>query len=324
MSSRLHLAIVGYGQTAGLHTEIMKRDRHCLDWVIGPNAQRTADFAARHGFARHGSELGQALDDPIVEAVLLCTPSAQHAAQAAACLEAGKHVLVEIPLAMSYSEGRLLAETARQRSLVLMVAHTTRFEESMQRIRDDVVGGRLVFRSIIARCTRLRRENIGSSGYVRSWTDNLLWHHGQHLLDLILWFLAIDEPGRVDVTAMFAAPDPKLGVPLDICVSLRTDRNQFGSASLTYNSFVDLFDFVLMDDNETLLIENGVLRNQFEVLLKPEINNARVLQDREFVSAIHEARQPSINANAVLPVLQVLQKADDIYEKWRAADTILK
>ncbi|MER8072277.1 Gfo/Idh/MocA family oxidoreductase [Streptomyces sp. NPDC094034] len=306
------MAVAGYGQIAALHTQRLAGDGHRLEWLIGRVPERTAAFAREYGYARHTTALHEALADPRLDAVVLGTPNGVHAAQAAACLEAGKHVLVEIPLAMSYAEGRRLAEMARRTGLTLMVAHTHRFHGAMRWVRERVVSGELSFENIVARYLLLRRENVGSSGYVRSWTDSLLWHHGQHAADMVLWLLGVDEPDRVQVAAMVAEPDPKLGVPLDLSILLRTRRDQLGTVAMSYNSDLGAtYDFALMGRGETLFIENRVLRNRDGVLYEPGNQDSGLLQDREFIAAIREGRPSAVDADAVLPAMELLQRVED-------------
>lgn len=309
MSGGLRFAVAGYGQIATAHTGRLARDGHHLEWVVGRLPDRTADFAQRYGYRRHTTDLAQALADPRVDAVVLGTPNAVHAEQAAACLAAGKHVLVEIPLAMSYTEGRQLAELAQRTGLTLMVAHTHRFHGAMRWIRERVASGALEFDHIVARYLLLRRENIGSSGYVRSWTDSIVWHHGQHAVDMVLWLLGVDQPGTVQVAAVAAEPDPVLGAPLDLSILLRTARNQLGNVAMSYNSELpQTYDFALMGRGETLFIENRVLRNRHGVLHHPGDFDSGLAQDREFVAALREGRPPAVGAADVLPALDALQR----------------
>ncbi|WP_158674578.1 Gfo/Idh/MocA family protein [Streptomyces hoynatensis] len=319
MKDSLGIAVVGYGQTAGIHTRLLGGEGHRLAWLIGRLPERAAAFAAKHGFARHSTHLRHALQDPAVDAVVLCTPSPQHAEQAAACLAAGKHVLVEIPLAMSHAEGARLARTARDLGLTLMVAHGHRYQPALRTVRERVARGELTPHSITARYLLLRRENVGSGGYVRSWTDNLLWHHGQHSTDMVLWLLGVEEPGQVEVTAVHALPDRRLGIPMDISLTLKTRRDQLGIVSMSYHSRVPVYDYVLVCEEDTLVIENGVLRDRDGVLYDPrqdptENRDSWLLQDREFAAAVRERRPPAISAESVLPALDALQRAQDAYD----------
>lgn len=323
----MKVAIVGYGQVATQHTRIIGAEGHTLAWLIGRLPDRAAAFAATFGFARHGTDLQQALADPALDAVIVCSPNGQHAGQARACLDAGKHVLVEIPLAMSYAEGRHLADLARSRGLTLMVAHTHRYQGAMRQVRDMVENGDEAFGNIIGRYLLMRRRNVGSSGYVRSWTDSLLWHHANHALDMVLWLLGVDEPGQAEISSMLALPDPNQGTPLDLSLTLRTRRDQLGVVAMSYNNDAPLlYDFYLTGGGRSFAIENGQLRDRSGVLYDPTDEQAsdldRVLQDREFFDAIRSGRPPATSADAVLPALELLQRAQDSYDAWRPAGAV--
>jgi 2-hydroxy-4-carboxymuconate semialdehyde hemiacetal dehydrogenase len=321
-SDALGVAVVGYGQIARSHTRIMSREGHELRWLIGRLADRAEAFATEHGYARHSTNLDDALSDPEVDGVILCTPSEQHAEQTERCLRAGKHVLVEIPLAMTYREGQALADLARQTGLTVMVAHTHRYGGAILRAKERIDRGELTLHNVIARYMFLRRENVGANGYVRSWTDNLLWHHGQHATDMCLWLLGVERPGEVEVTSALALPHAQLDIPLDLTVVMRTKRDQLATVAMSYNAHISLYDYVLIGEEDTLVVDNGVLRNRDGVIYDPkqdeEGRNSGLLQNREFVSAIREKRQPSISADAVLPALDALQQAQDAYDRWSA------
>ncbi len=318
----LRIAIVGYGQIARSHTRIMKGEGHTLRWLIGRVPEKTQAFAQEHGFARHSTSLNDALSDPEVNAVILCTPSEQHEDQTDACLRADKHVLVEIPLAMTFQGGRRLAAMARETGLTVMVAHTHRYQGAMLRAKELIASGALTLHSVVARYMFLRRENIGANGYVRSWTDNLLWHHGQHATDMCLWMLGVEQPGQVDVTSVLALPDQRLEIPLDLTLAMRTRHDQLATVVMSYNAHISVYDYLLIGREDMLIIDNGVLRNKDGVLYDPKQDpaggrNSGVLQNREFVAAIRERRQPMISADSVLPALEALQHAQAQYDAWR-------
>jgi predicted dehydrogenase len=86
-------------------------------------------------------ELRRLLDDPFVEAIAVATPPATHLEVAMAAIEAGKHVLIEKPLAASYSEGRALVNAAEEQGVVLMCDHTYCYTPAVQRIRELVRTG---------------------------------------------------------------------------------------------------------------------------------------------------------------------------------------
>jgi 2-hydroxy-4-carboxymuconate semialdehyde hemiacetal dehydrogenase len=321
---RMNICIVGYGMTGQSHARIFKQEGHRLHTAVGRLPDRTEAFARQWGFQRHTTDLQAALADPEIEAVVLCTPSEQHAAQTELALRAGKHVLCEIPLAMSFEEGRRLAQLARRQGRVLMVAHTHRYYPAMRRAHEIIAGGAVELHNIIARYVFLRRENVGASGYRRSWTDNLLWHHGCHAVDMVLWMFGITEPGQVEVTAHVALPDQKMGIPMDLSVLIRTPRDQLASVNMSYNSHLSLYDYLLIGREDTFLITENRLHHRHGILYDPAVHtteerNGALLQDREFVNAIREQRPPAISAESVLPALEVLQRVQDAYDARRPA-----
>jgi len=150
-----------------------------------------ADIAARvaqqHGAARYGVSFEEMLGDPGVDAVAICTPNALHVPQARAALRAGKHVLVQKPLALSYADAEATNELAQHAQRLLFVDYTYRFLDTMA-----------ILRQHIGRPSRLRAEfhNIYGPGSEKAWFfdpklsgGGALMDLGVHMLDLALWLL---------------------------------------------------------------------------------------------------------------------------------------
>lgn len=332
MTDRLGLAVVGYGMTATSHTRTFGADGHHLRWLIGRVPERAAAFANEYGYGKHGTDLEAALNDRSVDAVILCTPSEQHEAQALACLDAGKHVLIEIPVAMSAAGAARVADRTRASGLSAMVAHTHRYHPGIRSAHAEIAAGRLSLSNIVARYMFLRRENVGASGYRRSWTDNLLWHHGCHATDLVMHLLGADcersehinKAGRlglwsaqVEVASIIATPDASVGAPLDLSIVLRTADDRLATIAMSYNAHLSRYDYVLIGREDTMEIRDGNLKERHGVPAEvPGADTANspspvVLQNREFHASILEGRPPSISPDSVLPAMEVLQIAQD-------------
>jgi len=332
MTDRLGLAVVGYGMTATSHTRTFGADGHHLRWLIGRVPERAAAFANEYGYGKHGTDLEAALNDRSVDAVILCTPSEQHEAQALACLDAGKHVLIEIPVAMSAAGATRVADRTRASGLSAMVAHTHRYHPGIRTAHAEIAAGRLSLSNIVARYMFLRRENVGGSGYRRSWTDNLLWHHGCHATDLVMHLLGADcergehinKAGRlglwsaqVEVASIIATPDASVGAPLDLSIVLRTADDRLATIAMSYNAHLSRYDYVLIGREDTMEIRDGNLKERHGVPAEvPGADTANspspvVLQNREFHASILEGRPPSISPDSVLPAMEVLQIAQD-------------
>ena len=314
----MNICLIGYGSIARSHLEALQCEGVTLGWVVGRLPEPSAAFAAEFGFARSTVDLADALSDPSVDAVLITSPSDLHADQTALTLQAGKHALVEIPLATNLRDADRLEALADQKGLCLMVCHTQRYYPTLVEARRRIAAGELHVHHMSTRYAFLRRENINWTGRRRSWTDNLLWHHGCHAVDTSLWLLG--ATGGV-VTSQVALPSLPLEIPLDLDVLVRTPKDQLVNVTMSYNSKFTYNEYVLMGEETTLIVTNTRLTDPDGVVMDettktgPGSNSIRA-QDQEFLAAIREHRQPAINARAVRPAMQVLQSVQDQFDAW--------
>ena len=188
--------------------------------LVGRRMEPTRDVAGRYGIGNVATELSEALTWPDVDAVILCTPTQMHADQAIACMEAGKHVEVEIPLADSLADARRVAEVQKATGLVCMVGHTRRFNPSHQWVNRRLRAGELTIQQMDVQTFFFRRKNMNALGEPRSWTDHLLWHHAAHTVDLFQY----QTGERVTVANAVQGPiHPELGIAMDLSIQLKTD-----------------------------------------------------------------------------------------------------
>jgi 2-hydroxy-4-carboxymuconate semialdehyde hemiacetal dehydrogenase len=317
----MNICLVGYGSIARAHVEALAGEPVVFHSVMGRLAESTAAFAREFGIARHTTSLDEALSDPAVDAVLITSPTDLHAQQAEAVLRAGKHALIEIPLATSLGEADALERLARERGLTLMVCHTQRYYPSLLEARRWIAEGRLHVHHVSTRYGFLRRENVNWVGRRRSWTDNLLWHHGGHAVDTSLWLI-----GATDgvVTSQTALPSRPLNIPLDLDVLVRTPKDQLISVCMSYNTRIAFNEYLLIGEETTLLATNTRLSSPDGLLFEepPKSGPASpsiLAQDREFFAAIAERREPAISAGAVRPAMKVLQTVQEQYNAWAPA-----
>ena len=311
----LRVGLLGHGSIAAAHVEALRaidRGEVVLRSVMGRLAEPTAAFAAGHGFARSTTQLDAILDDPQIDAVIVCSPSDAHAKQTERALRAGKHVLCEIPLATSLGDVDRLIGLADEVDRRLMVCHTQRYFPALLEIHRQVAAGELHPQAVVSRFMFQRRDNVNWMGRRRSWTDNLLWHHGCHAVDAALWMLgAVD----VEVTAQVALPSGNLNVPMDLGIVMRTERDQVITVAMSYNTHISLHDYLVIGQENTLLFDNGELRNKNRVLIPPpnqdNVAEAISRQNAEFVAAVFDQREPAISARSVRPAMAALQAAQD-------------
>jgi 2-hydroxy-4-carboxymuconate semialdehyde hemiacetal dehydrogenase len=314
----MNLCLVGYGSIARAHVEALAGQPVAFRTVMGRLADETAAFASEFGIERHTTSLDDALDDPAIDAVLITSPTDLHAQQTEAALRAGKHALVEIPLATSLGEADALARLARERELTLMVCHTQRYYPSLLEARRWIAEGRLHVHHISTRYGFLRRENVNWTGRRRSWTDNLLWHHGAHAVDTSLWLIGATEGA---VASQVALPSRHLNIPLDLDVLIRTPKDQLISVMMSYNTKISYNEYLLIGEETTLLATNTRLSSPDGVLFEepPKSGPASpsiLAQDREFLAAIQAKREPAISAAAVRPAMRVLQTVQEQFNAW--------
>lgn len=309
----MKICMVGYGSIARSHMQALNElGGVTYDSVVGRLLEPSQEFAQEWGFTHATTDLDEALARPGLDAVIICSPSDAHAAQAEAALKAGKHVLVEIPLATNLADAERVNKLAHERNLRLMVAHTQRFYPGLVEARRRIAAGALTPHHLVFRWWFLRRENVNWAGRRRSWTDNLLWHHSCHSVDTALWLLGLPESGQnLEVYGQLAPPSTSLGIPLDLDIQMRTATGQLVSISMSYNSPWSTHDYVVIGEEETLAYVEGELRNKEGQDLTPPKTNSIREQDQEFFAAIRENREPSVNGDSVMPTMRVLQYVQD-------------
>ncbi|MDE3222802.1 MAG: Gfo/Idh/MocA family oxidoreductase [Acidobacteriota bacterium] len=276
--------------------------------VISRRLEQAQEVASRYGASVAGTHLNEALERDDVDAVILCTPTQMHAEQAVATLRAGKHVQVEIPLADSWADAQLVADVQRETGLVCMVGHTRRFNPSHQWVHQRVVSGEFSVLQMDVQTYFFRRTNINALGQPRSWTDNLLWHHAAHTVDLFQYQCG---ESVVKANALRGPVHPELGIPMDMSIQLQSASGKICTLSLSFNNEGPLGTFFrYIGDTGTYLARYDDLFDGRDVpidLTGVAVSSDGIeLQDREFVAAIRENREPNASVSQVLDCYRVL------------------
>jgi 2-hydroxy-4-carboxymuconate semialdehyde hemiacetal dehydrogenase len=280
--------------------------------VVGRELPATQEVARKYGVPHATTELAESLARPGVDAVILATPTQMHAAQALQCLDAGKHVQVEIPLADSWQGAESVAKRARETGLVAMVGHTRRFNPSHQWVHRRIEAGELSLQQMDVQTYFFRRTNINALGQPRSWTDHLLWHHAAHTVDLFR-YQARSEIVRAN--AIQGPIHPSLGIAMDMSIQLQAASGAICTLSLSFNNDGPLGTFFrYICDNGTYIARYDELidgKNAPIDVSKVDVSlNGIELQDREFVAAIREKREPNASVAMVLPCYRTLHELD--------------
>jgi 2-hydroxy-4-carboxymuconate semialdehyde hemiacetal dehydrogenase len=307
------VALLGYGAIADMHAAALRALDVTPLVVAGPRAGEAELFAERHGIGRATTDVDAAIAEAGVRAVIVASPSGVHVEQARASLAAGRHALVEIPLALSLADGEALVAQARDAGLVLAVCHTLRYWSPLDRAHAWLAEGGHEVKHVVARALSLRHENVGWTGRRRSWTDDLLWHHGGHVIDEVLRLL----PGPVEAVEAAVGPVwPESGLPMDYAITVRTAGGAIASIALSYNARVGRSDYLVITDRDTMTIEGADVHVAAGPLVAgqsvAETQEAAVLaQDRDFLRAAATGETPIAAAEAILPVLAVQQAVAD-------------
>ncbi|HVA53930.1 MAG TPA: Gfo/Idh/MocA family oxidoreductase [Acidimicrobiales bacterium] len=305
----MRIALAGAGAFGIKHLDALSRVNNVdVVSIVSRTLAQAQEVATKYGARQATVELHEALENPEVDAVILCTPTQLHAEQAIASLNAGKHVLVEIPLADSWSGAQDVARVAESVDRVCMVGHTRRFNPSHQWIHQRIKAGELDLQQMDVQTYFFRRTNTNALGNARSWTDNLLWHHAAHTVDLFAY-----QCGEgIERANVLAGPvHPVLGIPMDMSIQLQSTSGKICTLSLSFNNegpFGTFFRYI--GDHGTYLARYDDLTTGNDEVI--DVSSVAVsldgieLQDREFVDAIIEGRQPNASVSSVLDCYRVL------------------
>ena len=312
----MNLCLVGYGAIARKHMEAFTRIGGIHPRVlVGRRPEPTAAFADEWRFDSHTLDLEKALADQAVDIVVITSPNAMHFPQACKALEQGKHVLREIPIAMNFAEARHVTELSRQHGGRFMVCHTMRTMPGPSEIRRRVTAGELRLHSIICSFGVLRRSNTTWTGAKRSWTDNILWHHGAHLVDLALWAAGSERGEKVH--CRFGPPHPRQG-NMDLSMSFALPGGIPVTVTESYNISTFRWRGLFIGEEATLEFREGVLYDGDDNVIIPHHDYTDVTaQNREFIAAVLEGRDPAITGESVLPAMEILQKAQQSADEER-------
>jgi len=284
--------------------------------VVGRRLEPTQKVAEEYGIEHAFTNLADALAVPDTDAVILCTPTQIHAEQAIQCMEAGKHVQIEIPLADSWSDAVAVDEKQKETGLVCMVGHTRRFNPSHQWVHNRVQAGELRIQQMDVQTYFFRRKNMNAKGEPRSWTDHLLWHHAAHTVDLFAY-----QAGEkiVAVNGMEGPHHPELGIAMDMSIQMKTESGSICTLSLSFNNDGPLGTFFrYIGDTGTYVARYDDLFDGYDkpidVSTVDVSMNGIELQDREFFAAISEGREPNASVAKVLDCYRVL---NDVEKQFR-------
>jgi 2-hydroxy-4-carboxymuconate semialdehyde hemiacetal dehydrogenase len=313
MSKNIKVALAGAGAFGIKHLDGIKLiDGVEVVSLVSRELEKTREVAAKYGIGHVTTNLADSLALEEVDAVILCTPTQMHAAQAIQCMKAGKHVQVEIPLADSLKDAQAVVAMQEETGLVAMCGHTRRFNPSHQYVHKKIEAGEFNIHQMDVQTYFFRRSNMNALGQPRSWTDHLLWHHAAHTVDLFAW-----QTGSpiVKANAIQGPIHPTLGIAMDMSIQLKAANGAICTLSLSFNNEGPLGTFFrYIGDTATYIARYDDLFNGKEEKIdvsKVDVSmNGIELQDREFFAAIKAGREPNASVVQVLPCYEVLNQLE--------------
>jgi len=312
MSKTIRVALAGAGAFGTKHLDAIRLIEGVeVVSVVGRELDKTREVAAKYGIGHVTTDLAESLVRKDVDAVILATPTQMHASQAIACMQAGKHVQVEIPLADSLKDAEEVVAVQTRTGLVAMCGHTRRFNPSHQWVHRKIEAGELKVQQMDVQTYFFRRKNLNALGQPRSWTDHLLWHHAAHTVDLF----AYQTGPIVAAHAMQGPMHPELGIAMDMSIQLKSATGAICTLSLSFNNDGPLGTFFrYIGDTGTYIARYDDLvdgkDNKIDVSRVDVSMNGIELQDREFFAAIREGREPNASVMQVLPCYRILGQLD--------------
>ena len=308
----MRIALAGAGAFGEKHLDGLKLiDGVEIVSIISRTGEQAAAIAEKYCAKHSSTELADALARDDVDAVILCTPTQMHAEQAIACMAAGKHVQVEIPLAGSLADAEAVFAKQQDTGLICMVGHTRRFNPSHQFVHSRIAAGEFSIQQMDVQTYFFRRKNMNAKGQPRSWTDHLLWHHAAHTVDLF----AYQAGPIVQANAIEGPHHPELGIAMDLSIQLKAESGAICTLSLSFNNDGPLGTlFRYIGDSATYIARYDDLvsgkEEPIDLCSVAVSMNGIELQDREFISAIRQGREPNASVAQVIPCYKVLHELE--------------
>src|SRR4051794_32134845 len=318
--SRMKICVAGQGAFGQKHLDALKRIPDVeITSLVGGNQDSTAQVAKKYGIPHYAGELSEGIKR--ADAVILTTPTKMHFRQGEQVMRAGKHVLVEIPVTDSVEDAENLVKIAKETGVVAMGGHVRRFNPSHQYVHKKITKGELKIQQMDVQTYFFRRKNMNAAGQPRSWTDHLLWHHAAHTIDLFQY-----QTGETisDCYAVQGPAHPELNIAMDMGTVAKTPSGSMLTLSLSFNNDGPLGSFF------RYICDNGTFKAFYDDLSDGKDNKIDVskvdvsmdgieLEDREFIKAIQEKREPNGSLRQVLPCMHVLGKLEKIIDPQRKA-----
>ncbi|NKB67461.1 MAG: hypothetical protein GKR89_10400 [Candidatus Latescibacteria bacterium] len=311
------LALVGCGQIANAHLEAaaaLPQVRLCHTEDNDPDAARRA--AERFGAPRWSSHYQQVLEDDQVDAVILCLPHDLHLPFTLEAAQAGKHILVEKPMALDESESQQMVAAAQAHGVQLSVGQSTRCMPAYQLAHHLLRQGRIGPVHHVLHQRAFYIEKLSTSWRRTQACGGLyLPLFGSHDVDALLWLLE-DTPSRV--WGSIRAVSPASEGDSDGFIGLDFADGKLASIAFSTTSRRDRTEMIFAGAEGTLSITRSKVMVDAEEVAIDRTEPAFQLQLRLFAEALLAGREVPASGRQVLPVMRVLDLVRHASETGRA------
>lgn len=308
----LRIGMIGHGMMGVWHSQNLEGLGAMPHTIVGRREEAAQSFALAHGYANATTDLHAMLGDPEIDAVVVASPSEAHLQHSLAALQAGKHVLIEIPIAMDLAGAQRVAEVAARCDLVVAICHPWRHRPELIDLKERLNAGEERLNFLEGRFLIHRLENIGATGYQRSWTDSILWHHGAHLVDLAFWLMGPD----VTTSGWLGPVDSRTHTPMTTEITLERPDGASAHLVLTYLSHLKHNEATATTERDSYRIDipnRTMTTSAGSRAIETEQANCRtVLAD--FINACQSGHQPRVTPRDVLPCMAALQVVQDAWD----------
>ena len=280
--------------------------------VMAPSQDKARDAAIAFSAAHAFDDFDRFITCDEIDAVILATPTQMHAEQGLKAMRAGKHVLIEIPMADSLADANALVAMQKQTGLIAMAGHVRRFNPSHQWINNRIRAGEISIQQMDVQTYFFRRTNMNAKGEARSWTDHLLWHHACHTIDLFQYQCGEEVS---EVHAVQGPLHPELGIAMDMSIIMKTGSGKLCTLSLSFNNDGPLGTFF------RYICDKGTYNARYDDLFDGHdtqidvsdidvSTNGIELINREFIAAILAGKEPNASLVNCLPAMRVMHEIE--------------
>jgi 2-hydroxy-4-carboxymuconate semialdehyde hemiacetal dehydrogenase len=303
----MKICVAGEGAQGLTHLQALKSMSEIeVSSVAGGLRDDTEAFAREWNIPHWSLDFAECLQQPDIEAVILCSPNQVHCEQAVMAMEAGKHVLIEIPMGLNLDEAQRVVEAEERTGQVCMVCHTQRYNSTFREIHRRISAGEFTPYHIVQQTYFFRRKNENRFGKKRTWVDDLLWHQACHMVDMTYWLL-----GDLEAQAWGQAGPmhAELNIPMDLSIAMRSRRGALVTAAQSFNHHGPIFShYRLIGEEMTLIAARGKLYDNEGNEIPLQENGGVKAQDGEFFAAIGEGRKALTSCSSCLPVMEALDR----------------